>query len=157
MKLNTKVTPWIGFESQAEEAAAFYTSLIPDSRILSTTKNPDDGKVLVVEFELGGLPVFALNSGQPWKHTEAFSLSVACDNQEELDRIWDALADGGEEVQCSWVVDRFGVHWQVVPAQLAGWITSSDTERVGRVLHAVWSMVKLDIATLQAAWDGDES
>ena len=155
MKLRTRVTPWLGFNGQAEEAANYYTSLIPDSAVLNTTRNPADGKVLVVEFELGGLPVFALNAGPDWKFTEAFSFSVACDTQAELDRLWDALCDGGKEVQCGWLVDRYGLSWQVVPSQITEWISSSDPERASRVLNAVWGMVKLDIPTLQAAFDGE--
>ncbi|MGE9296479.1 MAG: VOC family protein, partial [Puniceicoccales bacterium] len=91
MKLETKVTPWLGFNQQAEEAARFYTSIIPDSRIISVTKNPGTNDPLVVQFELGGLPVYALNAGQDWQFTTAFSFSVSCDDQEELDRLWAAL------------------------------------------------------------------
>ncbi|MCB1121152.1 MAG: VOC family protein [Verrucomicrobiae bacterium] len=157
MKIKTKVTPWLGFSGQAEEAANFYISLIPDSAIGKITRNPADGKVMVVEFTLGGLPVFALNGGPDWKFTEAFSFSVACDTQEELDRLWSALTDGGKEVQCGWLVDKYGLHWQIVPSQIMDWINPSDPERAMRVLNAVWSMVKLDIPTLQTAFEGKEN
>ncbi|MDQ8201398.1 VOC family protein [Pelagicoccus sp. SDUM812003] len=156
MKLNTKVTPWLGFKNQAEEAAAFYTSLIPDSRVGKVRRNPANDEVLFVEFVLGGIPVCALNVGQDWEFTTAFSWSVACDTQEELDRIWNALCEGGKEVQCGWLEDRYGLSWQIVPAQLGQWMDDPDGERTSRVLNAVWSMVKLDIPTLQAAYEGRE-
>jgi predicted 3-demethylubiquinone-9 3-methyltransferase (glyoxalase superfamily) len=154
MRIQTKVTPWLGFASQAEEAAKLYTSIIPDSRIVKVIRNPGDGSVLVVEFELGGLPVFSVNSGQEWKFSESFSFSVACDTQAELDRIWTALSTGGREVQCGWLVDRFGVSWQVVPSQIGAWLSDPDTEKSGRMFGAVMGMVKLDIAALKAAYEG---
>tara|TARA_R100000027_G_scaffold13062_1_gene9325 strand:- start:1372 stop:1842 length:471 start_codon:yes stop_codon:yes gene_type:complete len=156
MKLETKVTPWLGFNHQAEEAARFYTSIIPDSRILSVTKNPGTEDPLVVQFELGGLPVYALNAGQDWKFTTAFSFSVSCDDQAELDRLWAALSEGGEEVECGWVTDRFGLSWQVVPAALPKYLDPATPERSARVLKAVWSMAKLDIATIEAAYHGND-
>lgn len=154
MKLKTKVTPWLGFNRQAEEAATFYTSLIPDSRILRVTRNPADDAVLVVAFELGGLPVYALNAGQDWPFTTAFSFSVGCDTQEEIDRLWAGLTEEGKEVQCGWLTDKYGLSWQIVPSQINEWIDGADPERSSRVLNAVWSMVKLDLPTLQAAYEG---
>ncbi|MDP0490429.1 MAG: VOC family protein [Verrucomicrobiota bacterium JB023] len=156
MKLETKVTPWLGFNDQAEEAARYYTSIIPNSRILSITKNPGTDDPLVVQFELGGLPVSALNAGQDWRFTTAFSLSVSCDDQEELDRLWAALSKGGEEVECGWVTDKFGLSWQVVPAALPKFLDPTTPEKAARVLQAVWTMKKLDIAKLEAAYRGDE-
>jgi len=155
MKLETKVTPWLGFNQQAEEAARFYTSIIPDSQIISVTKNPGTNDPLVVQFELGGLPVYALNAGQDWQFTTAFSFSVSCDDQEELDRLWAALSEGGQEVQCGWVTDKYGLSWQVVPAALPKFLNPATPDRAARVLQAVWSMVKLDIAKLEAAYRGD--
>lgn len=154
MRIQCKVTPWLGFKDQAEEAAKFYTSVIPDSRVVKLSRNPANGVVMVAEFELGGLPVFALNTGQDWKFTEAFSLSVACDTQEEIDRIWKALTTGGKEVQCGWLVDRYGVSWQVVPSQIGIWLNDPDTAKTGRMMSVMMGMVKLDIAALQAAFDG---
>lgn len=152
MQITTKVTPWLGFKDQAEEAARFYTSIIPNSRIHSVTKNPGTGEPLVVQFELGGLPVSALNAGQDWKFTTAFSFSVACDDQAELDRLWSALSEGGAEMECGWVTDKFGLSWQIVPAVLPRYLDPATPERAARVLQAVWSMTKLDIAALEAAY-----
>lgn len=156
MKLETKVTPWLGFNNQAEEAARFYTSIIPDSKIHSITKNPGTDNPLVVAFELAGLPVYALNAGQDWEFTTAFSFSVSCEDQEELDQIWAALSEEGQEVQCGWVTDKYGLSWQVVPAKLPTYLDPSTPDRAARVLQAVWGMVKLDIATLEAAYSESE-
>lgn len=155
MQVKPKVTPWLGFRDQAEEAAKFYSSVIPESRVLNVARNPATGSAMVVAFELGGLPVFALNTGQEWRFTEAFSLSVSCDTQEEIDRIWTALTSGGgKEVQCGWLVDRYGVSWQVVPSQIAVWMGDPDPVKSGRTMAALMQMTKLDIATLQAAYEG---
>ncbi|MDQ8184016.1 VOC family protein [Pelagicoccus sp. SDUM812002] len=156
MKLETKVTPWLGFNNKAEEAARFYTSIIPHSSIHSITKKPGTSDALVVKFELGGLPVYALNSGQDWKFSTAFSFSVGCDDQEELDHLWAALSEGGQEFECGWVTDKFGLSWQIVPARLSTYLDPSTPERATRVLHAVWGMVKLDIASLEAAYSENE-
>lgn len=157
MRVQTRVTPWLGFRSEAEEAANFYTSIIPDSRIVKVMRNPASGASMVVEFELGGLQVFALNTGADWKFTEAFSFSVACDTQSEIDRVWAALTAGGKEIQCGWLADRYGLHWQVVPSQTGKWLSDPDTTKTGRMMAAMMQMVKLDIATLQAAFDGKET
>lgn len=158
MAIATKVTPWLGFRNQAEEAARLYASIIPDSRVGKITRNPADGSALVVEFELGGLPVFALNSGADWQFTDAFSFSVACDTQEEIDRIWAALtAGGGREVECGWLVDRHGVRWQIVPAEIGTWLGDPDPSKSGRMMQALLGMRKLDIAILKAAWEGSDS
>jgi len=156
MKLTSKVTPWLGFNNQAEEAARFYTSIIPDSRIHSVTYKPGTEAPLVVQFQLGGLPVYALNTGQDWKFTTAFSFSVSCDDQEELDRLWEELSKDGEEMECGWVTDKYGLSWQVVPAALPKYLDPATPERAARVLNAVWSMVKIDIETLDAAYAGNE-
>lgn len=154
MKLKSRVTPWLGFNDQAEEAAAFYTSLIPNSRITNINRNPNSGEVMVVEFELDGMPVCALNVGQDWNFTTAFSWSVSCETQEEIDRLWNALCDGGREIQCGWLEDRYGLSWQIVPAQLGEMMDSSNPERSARVFEALLGMVKLDMPTLQAAYKG---
>ncbi|MEO8497081.1 MAG: VOC family protein [Planctomycetota bacterium] len=154
MKVQRRVTPFLGFNTQAAEAAEFYVSIIPDSRIVKTVKNPASGATMLVEFELSGLPMIALNMGQECKMTYAFSLSVACETQAEIDRVWGLLADGGQEVQCGWVTDRFGLSWQVVPSQISDWMSSPDPARSGRVFNELMQMIKLDIAKLQAAYEG---
>lgn len=153
MQVNQKVTPFLSFESQAEEAANLYVSLLPDSKIVRTVKNPA-GAVITVEFQLAGLTFVALNVGQPWQFTDAFSLAVACDTQDEIDRLWSQLTAGGKEVQCGWLKDPFGVSWQIVPASMGKLMGGGDPARSGRVMAAMMQMVKLDIARLQAAYDG---
>jgi predicted 3-demethylubiquinone-9 3-methyltransferase (glyoxalase superfamily) len=155
MAIKTTVTPWLGFNSEAEEAATFYVSVIAGSRLGRVARNPATGAAMVVEFELGGLPVCALNTGQDWKHTTAFSFSVACDTQEELDRVWAALVEGGRELQCAWLTDRFGVSWQIVPSRIGEWMSHPDPAVCGRVMGALMTMVKPDIAALERAFAGE--
>lgn len=152
MKLQPTVTPWLGFKSQAHEAAEFYVSVIPDSRIVSTVNSPARGEVLVVEFELGGLPVFALNVGQDWQFTNAFSLSVACQTQDEIDRLWAALSEEGEEIRCGWLTDKFGLAWQIVPANVMELWNNPDTAKAGSMMETLKGMVKIDKAALEAAF-----
>lgn len=154
MQVSQKITPFLSFSDQAEAAAQFYVSVIPDSKIRSVTKNPANGAVMTVDFELAGLGFMALNVGQPWQFTTAFSLSVACDSQAEIDSLWNQLGDGGSELQCGWLTDRFGVSWQIVPADIGQWIGHPDPAVAGRVMEAMMQMVKMDIATLKAAYDG---
>ena len=154
MKIQPTVTPWLGFNSQAQEAAEFYVSVIPNSKLVSTIRNPASGEVLVVEFELGGLPVFALNVGQDWKFTNAFSFSVACETQDEIDRLWNTLSAGGQEIQCGWLTDKYGLAWQIVPAGVMEMWKTNDAAKTGRLMAALGGMVKLDKAALEAAFHG---
>lgn len=148
------VTTCLWYDSQAEEAARFYTSLFPNSRITSISRQPD-GRALLVEFTLDGVTYQALNGGPVYRLSEACSLSVACDTQAEIDRLWSALvADGGEESQCGWCRDRFGLSWQIVPRQLGEWMTDPDPARVARVVAAFMPMKKLELAVLDAAYRG---
>ena len=151
MQISQKITPFLSFNNQAEEAANFYASILPNSSIVKTVKNPATGTVMTVEFELSGMRFVALNVGQPWEFTHAFSLSVACATQEEIDRLWSSLSDGGKEVQCGWLVDKFGVSWQIVPANIGELMSNPDPARAGRVMQALMQMTKLDIATLEKA------
>ena len=151
MQISQKITPFLSFNNQAEEAANFYASILPNSSIVKTVKNPATGTVMTVEFELSGMRFVALNVGQPWEFTHAFSLSVACETQEEIDRLWSSLSDGGKEVQCGWLVDKFGVSWQIVPANIGELMSNPDPARAGRVMQALIQMTKLDIATLEKA------
>ena len=157
----TTITPCLWFDTQAEEAAQFYCSVFPDSRILDVSRYGDDageraGTVLTVTFEIAGAPFMGLNGGPMYRFSEAISFSVPADTQDEIDRLWDTLtSEGGEPGQCGWLKDRFGVSWQVVPSQLGDLIGGgSDPEASGRAMAAMLQMTKLDIAALQAARDG---
>jgi len=154
MQFKNKITPFLSFESQAEEAAKFYVSLLPGSEILRTVKTPGTNHVVTVEFNLAGLTCVALNTGQPWKFTEAFSLAVACKAQEEIDRLWDSLLEGGEAMACGWLRDKFGVCWQIVPENIGDLIGGKDPEAAKRAFDAMCQMIKLDMHQLQAAYDG---
>ena len=154
--LRRKVTPFLWFDHQAEEAANFYVSLFPDSKILSVTRYPEGGPappgtVMIVEFELAGQPLIALNGGPHYKLTEAFSLSIDCDDQTEVDFFWEKLSQGGEPSRCGWLKDRYGLSWQVVPRVLVQLLSDPDPEKQKRVTLAMMQMVKLDIAKLEAA------
>ena len=156
----SKISPCLWFNGQAEEAARFYVSLLPDSRIDYVQKNVIDsgggkeGSVLIVGFTLAGQTYQALNGNSNSPFTHAISLSVDCKDQEEVDRLWDALTAGGEEVACSWLKDRYGVSWQIVPSVMPKFLADPDRKKAARVMQAMMKMVKLDIAALQAAYDG---
>ena len=154
-----KITPFLSFNDQAEEAVGFYTSIFPDSEITNVTRYGEagpgkPGDVMVMSFTLFGQPYVALN-GTPFKFTEAISLMVDCESQAEVDRYWDALtADGGEGVGCGWLKDRFGLFWQITPRIMGSLIGGPDAEGSQRAMTAMMGMVKLDIAALQRAYDG---
>ncbi len=155
-----KITPFLWFADKAEEAARFYASIFPDSRIDRVVKLPADtpsgppGSVTTVEFTLRGQPFIAMAAGplDPFNH--AISFVVHCDDQTEVDHYWNALLDGGKTEQCGWLQDRYGVSWQIVPKVLGDMIASRDTAKGKRATEAMLTMVKLDIAALQRAYDG---
>jgi predicted 3-demethylubiquinone-9 3-methyltransferase (glyoxalase superfamily) len=155
-----KVTPYLWFDGQAEEAARFYSSLFPDSRIERITRSPADtpsgpaGMVLTVEFTLSGVRFVALNGGPHYKFTEAVSLQIACSDQAEVDRLWGALTEGGLPGPCGWLKDRWGLSWQLVPTRLHELLADPDPERARRAMEAMLKMSKLDIAALERAADG---
>jgi predicted 3-demethylubiquinone-9 3-methyltransferase (glyoxalase superfamily) len=152
--LAQKVTTCLWFDSEAEEAARLYTSLFDDSRVTAISRQPD-GRALMVEFELGGIRFQALNGGPVFQLSEACSLSLACETQAEIDRLWDSLrADGGKESRCGGLKDRFGLSWQIVPQSLRSMMTDPDPARVARVVAAFMPMKKLELATLEAAYRG---
>jgi predicted 3-demethylubiquinone-9 3-methyltransferase (glyoxalase superfamily) len=154
MRFQNKITPFFGFKSEAEDAANFYVSVLPDSQILRTIRNPDTNAVMTVEFELAGLTFVAMNTGQAnWKFTEALSLAVACETQEEIDELWSKLLDGGEEMACGWLRDKFGVCWQIVPRAIGQMIGDPDPARAKRVFDAMCQMIKLDLAELKEAYE----
>jgi len=158
--LMNKVTPFLSFEGQAEEAARFYVSLLPDSRIDHVMRSPVDtpgapaGSVLLVEFTLAGSPYIALNT-PGFVFTEAVSFMIACEDQAEVDRLWKALtADGGEEVACGWLKDRWGVSWQITPTRLMELIKDPDAGRARRAMESMMTMIKIDIAEVERAAAG---
>jgi predicted 3-demethylubiquinone-9 3-methyltransferase (glyoxalase superfamily) len=154
-----RITPFLWFDDQAEAAANFYVSVFKNSKVKEKThytgEEPlgEKGAVMTVAFELDGQEFVALNGGPRFKFTEAVSFVVNCETQEEIDYYWEKLtADGGEEVQCGWLTDKYGLSWQVVPAKLSDW--ARNATGLQRVMQAIMPMKKLDIATLQKAYDG---
>ena len=138
------ITPFLWFNDQAEEAMNFYVSVFKNSKVHSVTPGPD-GKAMMVIFELNGQPMMGLNGGPQFKFTEAISLFVNCDTQEEVDYLWDRLtADGGEEGRCGWLKDKFGLSWQIVPKVLGELMGGEDRERAGRAMQAMLKMNKID-------------
>ena len=155
-----KISPFLWFDNNAEEAVNFYTSIFENSRIRKTVRNADGmpgpkGSVLTMSFELAGGEFTALNGGPMYRFTEAISLLVMCDDQEEVDRLWSRLTSGGgKEVQCGWLKDKFGLSWQIVPKAFMDMVSDKDAEKVKRVMASMMQMVKLDVAKLQKAYDG---
>jgi predicted 3-demethylubiquinone-9 3-methyltransferase (glyoxalase superfamily) len=156
----SKIAPCLWFDGNAEEAARFYVSLLPDSRIDKVQKNVSDGpsgkagSVLLVEFTLAGLRFLALNGGMKVEYTHAVSFHIDCADQAEVDRLWNALTKGGREVQCGWLNDRYGVSWQIVPSILPQLLGDPDPAKAKRVMAAMMKMIKLDIAGLKKAAEG---
>lgn len=153
-----KITPFLWFDTQAEEAADFYTSVFPNSKILNISRYGEagpgpEGQALTVSFELDGQEFTALNGGPQFTFSEAISFQVSCDSQEEVDRFWDTLSQGGEEGQCGWLKDRFGVSWQIVPAAMGQLLGGPDAQRSQQAMKAMLQMKKLDIQELQDAYD----
>jgi predicted 3-demethylubiquinone-9 3-methyltransferase (glyoxalase superfamily) len=157
-----EISPCLWFDAgQAEEAAKFYTSIFPNSRINSVSRSAADnpstpkGAVLTVDFTLAGRPFQALNGGPEFKFNEAISLSIDCDDQAEVDKYWDLLTTGGGEPgPCGWLKDRFGVSWQVIPRQLGEYLGGSDPEGAQRAMEAMLKMGKLDVDQLREAYEG---
>ncbi|KUL38560.1 3-demethylubiquinone-9 3-methyltransferase [Streptomyces sp. NRRL F-4489] len=155
-----KIIPTLWFDTQGLEAAEFYCSVFPHSRITNVTHYTETGPrpagtVLTVEFELDGQEFTALNGGPEFTFSEAVSLSVTCDGQEEIDRYWAALSEGGQEGPCGWLKDRYGLSWQIVPGGMAGILNDPDRARAARAMAAVMGMTKLDVAAIKAAADGE--
>lgn len=155
-----KVTPFLWFDGAAEEAAAFYVTLLPGSRVLGVTRSRADtpsgpaGMALTVQFSLGGTRFVALNGGPEFSFSEAVSFQIACDDQREVDRLWEALSDGGQEGPCGWLKDRWGLSWQIVPTRLTELLSDPDPERAKRATEAMLAMGRIDIAALERAADG---
>jgi predicted 3-demethylubiquinone-9 3-methyltransferase (glyoxalase superfamily) len=157
----SKITPCLWFDGEAEEAANFYVSLLPDSRIETVQRNTVDspggkaGTALVVEFILAGQRFMALNGGMRFEYTPAVSFKIDCADQAEVDRLWDALlADGGQASRCGWLKDRYGLSWQIVPTALPKYLGGADRAGAQRAMQAMLGMAKLDIAGLKQAYEG---
>ena len=152
------ITPFLWFDSQAEQAAAFYTSIFPNSRVAKVVRYGDagpgpTGSAMTVEFELNGQKFVGLNGGPHFQFSEAISFVVNCETQEEVDRYWQLLSAGGAEVQCGWLKDKFGLSWQIVPTLLPKLAGDPDPKKVARVMQAMMAMKKLDMWALQQAYD----
>lgn len=148
-----KITPFLWFDNQAEEAANFYVSIFKNSKILGVNRPGADGPVLTVTFELDGLAFTALNGGPHFTFSEAISLYVDCESQEEVDELWAKLTDGGEESMCGWLKDKYGLSWQIVPRVLIELMQDKDPLKAKRVTEAMLQMRKIDIVKLQQAYE----
>jgi predicted 3-demethylubiquinone-9 3-methyltransferase (glyoxalase superfamily) len=165
MQKLSKISPFLWFDRQADEAAKFYTSIFPNSRVTEIARYPDYGRefhgaapgtVMTVAFELDGQSFIAFNGGPVFRFNESISMTVYCDNQEEVDHYWERLGEGGDEAarQCGWLKDKYGLSWQIVPRVLPEMLVDPDPERAKRAFAAMMDMRKLDIAALQRAFAG---
>ena len=155
-----KITPFLWFDNQAEEAANFYVSIFKNSKVLRVLRYGDagpgpKGSVMTAEFQIDGQEFVALNGGPQFKFTEAISFVVNCETQEEVDYFWEKLSEGGEKSRCGWLEDKFGLSWQVVPTVLVEMYQDKDPEKSQRVMKAMMQMDKLDINKLKQAYEGD--
>jgi len=157
-----KITPFLWFKDEAEEAARFYAAIFQNSRVGKIARYGKEGErvagrpagsVMTVEFQLAGHDFVALNGGPQFKFNEAISFVVNCDTQAEVDRFWKRLSAGGTQVQCGWLKDKFGVSWQIVPTILGELLSDKDQARSERVMHAMLKMIKLDIEKLKQAYN----
>jgi predicted 3-demethylubiquinone-9 3-methyltransferase (glyoxalase superfamily) len=158
--MQKKITPWLWFDTEAEEAATFYTSVFKDSRILSVDRFGDGapgepGSVMAVTFELNGQEFGGLNGRPAFEFNESVSFMVSCDSQDEVDHYWDRLLEGGgQESQCGWLKDKYGVSWQIIPTELQTLLGDPDPERAQRAMQAMLAMSKIDIAVIRQAAAG---
>lgn len=157
-----KISPFLWFENQAEEAANFYVSVFKNSKIGDITRYNEEtakvsgkpeGSLMTIEFQLEGQDFIALNGGAQFKFTEAISFSVDCKTQQEVDELWEKLSEGGEEGPCGWLKDKYGLSWQIVPTVLVEMLQDKDAEKVKRVTRAMLQMKKLDIEILKRAYE----
>lgn len=160
MTATPKITPFLWFDTQAEEAAQFYTSVFKNSKITGITRYSDagpgpKGSVMTVAFELFGQPFTALNGGPAhYAFNESISFVVHCDSQEEVDELWTKLTDGGQEIACGWLKDKYGLRWQIVPVRMLEMVQDPDPARKERLMKAMFPMKKLDLPVLEAAYRG---
>lgn len=154
-----KITPFLWFDNQAEEAMNFYTSIFKNSKIVSVSRYGEagpgpKGTVMSATFQLDGQEFMALNGGPQFKFTEAISFFVNCKTQEEVDELWEKLSEGGEKSQCGWLKDKFGLSWQIIPTALGQMLGDKDPTKANRVMQAMLKMQKIDIQGLKRAYDG---
>lgn len=149
-----KITPCLWFNNQADEAINFYTAIFPQSKIGNVMRQGEDGPLVTATFELNGQEFMVLNGGPEFNFTEAVSFFVGCDTPEEVDDLWAKLTEGGEESQCGWLKDKYGLSWQIVPTILGQLLQDEDREKAGRVMAAMLQMRKIDSHILQQAYAG---
>jgi predicted 3-demethylubiquinone-9 3-methyltransferase (glyoxalase superfamily) len=154
-----KIKPFLWFDGRAEEAANFYVSVFKGGKIVGITRYGDDepgeaGEVMTATFEIEGQEFIALDGGPQFTFTPAISFFVSCETQAEVDELWAKLTDGGEESQCGWLKDKFGVSWQIIPTALMELMSDPDDEKSSRVMQAMLKMTKIDVQALQDAYDG---
>jgi predicted 3-demethylubiquinone-9 3-methyltransferase (glyoxalase superfamily) len=154
-----KITPFLWFDGKAEEAMNFYVSIVPNSKVISIVRVGDagpgpKGSVLTAEFALNGVEFVALNGGPQFKFTEAVSFVINCETQEEVDRYWEKLSEGGRTDQCGWLKDKYGLSWQITPIQLTQMLKDKDPKKADRVMKSMMKMTKLDIKELKQAYEG---
>lgn len=159
--MSDKITPYLWFDQDAEEAIAFYSGIFPEARLLDSARYPAgspggmDGRLMNATFELAGQRFVALNGGPQYRFTEAISFFVRCDSADEVDYYWDALlAGGGEESRCGWLKDKYGLSWQIIPEKLLRYLSDPDPEKARRVMQAMLQMGKIDVAELDRAYAG---
>ena len=148
-----KITPFLWFDGNVEEAMNFYVSIFKNSKIVSVTPGPN-GTVMMATFQLGGQEFFALNGGPQFKFTEAISFFVECETQQEVDELWERLSEGGEKSRCGWLKDKYGLSWQIIPSVLGELLGDKDPEKANRVMQAMLQMDKIDIQILRQAHRG---
>jgi len=154
-----KITTFLTYDKQAEDAAKFYTSIFPNSKITRTSRYPEGtpmpkGSVMVVDFVLDGQPFIALNGGPHFKMSDAISLTVECNTQAEIDRYWEKLSEGGQQLDCGWLHDKFGVSWQVNPKRLSDMVSDPNPKKAQAAMNAMMKMKKIVIADIEKAYDG---
>lgn len=154
-----KITPFLWFNDQAEEAMNHYIAIFPDSKVVSVMRYGDEGPgpkgtVMSATFQLAGQEFMALNGGPQFTFTEAISLFVNCETQDEVDALWEKLSAGGEGGPCGWLKDKYGLSWQIIPTALGEMLQDRDAEKANRVMHAMLQMSKIDIAGLRKAYEG---
>lgn len=157
--MSKKITTFLTFKDQAEEAVKLYTSIFKNSRITSSSRYGDagpgaKGSLMAANFELDGQEFVALNGGPSFEFSQGFSLLVDCENQAEVDMYWEKLSEGGSKGPCGWLTDRFGVSWQVIPRVLSQMMSDPDPAKAGRVMKAMLQMSKIDVAQLEQAYEG---